>query len=211
MKKLLMVDFKSVKKILVIYYVLIALATAFIHPIAGWIIILFIIRIERDVCKENALMGLPSFYKTFPQKNLYPDEKNLFFHIVIIGACIIWGISCFMVNSLEEFQGEGERFRMIIGLCFLIMIICSVYHISWLHFFFKYQDTDVCMKAVGKYYIVIAFVAIFISRNQYIYEKVSVFFEFNSTTCLGLGAIEFLLLIFSYIWIRKSYSMREIK
>ena len=79
MKYLLLIDFKSVKKILILYYILIALATFFVYPIAGWIVILFIIRIERDVCKENALMGLPSFYKTFPQTNLYPDEKNLFF------------------------------------------------------------------------------------------------------------------------------------
>lgn len=210
MKKLFMVDIKSVKKLLVLYYVLIALATVFIYPIAGWIIILFIIRIERDVCKENALMGLPVFYKTFPQKNLYPDEKNFFFYIVILGACIIWGISCFIVG-IEEFQGKDKQLRMIVGLCFLVMIVCSIYHISWMHFFFKYQDTDICMKAVGKYYIIIALIVIFMSRNQYIYKKISVFFEFDRFTCLILGAIDILVLILAQIWTRKSYEMREIK
>ena len=210
MKYLLLIDFKSVKKILIIYYILIALATFFVYPIAGWIVILFIIRIERDVCKENALMGLPSFYKTFPQKNLYPDEKNLFFYLVMMGACLVWGIGCFMVG-VKEFPEISDKLRLIIGLCFLVMIICSIYHISWMHFFFKYQDTTICMKAVSKYYIIIALLILLVSRNQYLYTKSTVLFEFSISTCLILGVIDILVLIVAFKYIRKSYEMSEIE
>ncbi len=209
MKYLLLVDFKSVKKLLIIYYTIILLVTVVIYPIAGWIGILFIIKIERDICKSNAIMELPKLYKNFPDKNLYPDEKNLLFYLVISGAFILWGISCFFIK-VEDFALLSDKLRLILGLSMFGMSICNVYHISWLHFFFKYGDTQKCRQIISKFYIILAFSVVFLTKNDYVYKKLGRIFEFSCQTCIILTAINIILTLFSYIIARKSYEKSEV-
>lgn len=208
MKYLLLLDFKAGKKILILYYIIVALASILIHPALGCVVMIFAVRIEREVCKDNALMGLPIFYKNFPNKNLYPDEKNLFFYLVILGAMIIWSMICFAVK-INGFQTIMDKLRLIIGLGMLIIFICNIYHIIWMYFFFQYQDTVVCMKMVSKYYIILPMITIIISRNHYLYEKLGVIFQFNWIVCFILIILNILTILFGILFIRKSYEKNE--
>lgn len=209
MRNLLLIDLKSVKNILIIYYVILLFVTIFIYPIAGWVVLLFIIKIERDVCNDNALMGLPAFYKNFPKKYLYADEKNLFFYLVILVAILLWGGACFAVE-INDYSGFMEKIRLIIGLGMILLIVCGIYHISWFHFFFKYFDVRKSIQSAGKYYFIIALLFVLLSKNNFLYKKVRELLQFKANTCIILGIINLVVLLISIWYLRKSYEKSEV-
>lgn len=208
MKHLLLMDAKAAKQILFLYYLGILLLTLFIHPILGWAAIFFIIRIEQDVCKENALMGLPQFYKDLPNKNLYPDEKNAFFYIVLIVAILIWGGSSFIVG-IEGTRNLNERVQIIIILSIICMIVCGFYHMSWIYYFLKYQNITVCMQMVRKYYIIFAVIFLLLARSGYAKKFAVMFYGLGISLFLILFLVCFGEVLFSIYFLRKSYETDE--
>ena len=168
------------------------------------------LRIERDICKENVLMGIPEFYRGFPSKNLYPDEKNIFFCLVIINALFIWGIGSF-IAGIEGISGMSNKIQLIIVLDIISLIICGFYHLSWICAFLKYQNIIACMKAVRKYYIMFAMLFLAFARTKYI-PKIVVFFIENKLIGYIIIILFLLVEVLFSIWFpRKIFEKSEVK
>lgn len=210
MRYLVSIDIKSVKKILFLYYLGILGITLFVHPILGWGGSFLTLRIERDICKENMLMGIPKLYRGFPNKNLYPDEKNVFFYLVILNALFIWGIGSF-IAGIEGVSGLSNKIQFIIALDIISLIICGFYHLSWICVFLKYQNIIVCMKVVRKYYIIFATIFLLFARTGYISKIVELFINNKLTGFIIIILFLFVEILCSIWFPRRVYEKSEVK
>ena len=210
MRYLVSIDIKSVKKILFLYYLGIFVITLFVHPILGWGGSFLTLRIERDICKENVLMGIPELYRGFPSKNLYPDEKNFFFYLVILNALFIWGIGSFIVG-IEGVRGLSNKIQFIIALGIISLIICGFYHLSWICVFLKYQNIIICMKVVRKYYIIFATFFLLFAKTGYISKIVELFIDNKFAGFIIIILLLFVEILCSIWFPRRFYEKSEMK
>lgn len=210
MRYLLMIDLKSVKKIIMIYYLLILGSTLLINFMLGWVIILFVVKIERDICKENIIQNTIPLYRNLPKGNLYVDEKNVLYYLIIIGGIIIWsGTSFFCI--IPEYPALDTKIRMIIGLGMIMVLVCNLYHASWMCVFLRTYNVVECMQQLNKYYIGIFVLGLIVTKNSYVYEKLKSLFLFEERTCFWLFIINILLCGGTIIMSRRIYKKSELR
>ncbi len=157
MKILLLLDLKQFGKILIMYTMLIFMVTLTIHPVAGWGILFFWAKLERDIWRDNIAKGIPEFYRSLPEKNLFPDEKNILFYAISLFEIIIWMTATFMQESISGQKLFGKTVSYI-NFAMLEIIISSIYHILWVVINLKCLDNIKNIKVLNIYYSAMAII-----------------------------------------------------
>lgn len=208
MKYLFFDDLKRTKKILMLYYVLILFVTCFIDVILGWIMIAYIIKIDRDLWKENLLLQLPSYYKNMPRQNLYPDEKNCWFYSVALSAIVLWGVACLCNFDYDQILNQSRStsyFLIIFSLGNFMLFFASLYHVTWAAGCLKWTEITKISSVLNKCYLAFALIVLIIIRTKWFVKWIRNILNPSLLLCGVMLGINLIIFIASILLLRKLF------
>ena len=110
-----------------------------------------------EIWRDNIAKGIPEFYRSLPEKNLFPDEKNILFYAISLFEIIIWMTATFMQESISGQKLFGKTVSYI-NFAMLEIIISSIYHILWVVINLKCLDNIKNIKVLNIYYSAMAII-----------------------------------------------------
>lgn len=199
MRYLLYMDFKCIYKLLILYFFLVVLGTVFVTPLLGFACILYFIRIEGALWRENIMMGLPEIYKGMPKGKMYATEKTLLCYGIAGIATGIWGGLSVAAGGVTEETLIWE-YGAEIGLAGIALLVIGFIHVTWLKYALGNLGMSAIMHKVGSVSILMFVCIVIMGRIDIITNIMKKIFLFRKDTCLIIWILNMLLFAFSIVY-----------